>query len=75
MASPRNDQAELDRQCDEHDTCPTWWACDTRGCYEDARARYADGAIKREQARGYPDSTIKDDGNNFLRAAHGRKWR
>jgi hypothetical protein len=28
-------------------TCPSWWNCTERGCYEQAKERYADVMIDR----------------------------
>lgn len=50
MRNPRNDQTIIDRLCAERDaTCPSWWGCLTRGCYEQAKENYANGGGDRRQ--------------------------
>ena len=60
-----SDQQGLDEQRRaEECQCPSWWNCDARGCYAEAKARYAD---YRPTINGAPD-TILAGGEYYSRS-------
>lgn len=68
---------EAERPCmgwaDFGATCPPSRDCATQGCAVNA---YANAAIKRDQALGYPENTNGPDDREFEQNARGRqKWR
>lgn len=39
---PTDIGTQFDFTCAHTPACPSWWNCERRGSYEDAKARYAD---------------------------------
>lgn len=62
MSNPRNDQALLDRLCLDREAavCPSWWGCDQRGCYEQAKENYADPKNRVVFGHVYQEFVFRD---------------
>jgi hypothetical protein len=50
----------------DHCDCPGWWACPVRGCYEDAKKRYADVMVDRDRTfEPRPEHDMATDGRKL----------